>query len=291
MRIQNAVKFLLCAAVVTLLFVVAIYADALGSEKQPAISPQSQPYDAPQEAPTDTVSIPVSEIADTRYLELINLKYPIQTEPKATLIVSAWPAVPVSTTEVTIHDTTLQAVSGLIGEARKTYEGTFYVGSGYRTFKKQAQIYNDATDKSYVQPPDHSEHQTGLAADIFVIGIGQHDMAGTDEALWLSANAWRYGLILRYPDDKQGITGIAYEPWHYRYVGQPHAWYCHQNDLCFEEYIAFLKSSGGYSTEVDGMRYSVSYQMPKDGCLNLPKDGDYSISGDNTGGYIISALG
>ena len=59
----------------------------------------------------------------------------------------------------------------------------------------------------------------------------------TGETRWLHSHAWEYGFILRYPKDKEDITGIAYEAWHYRYVGKEAAAYLHQTDLTLEEYL------------------------------------------------------
>lgn len=82
-----------------------------------------------------------------------------------------------------------------------------------------------------VAEPNHSEHQLGLALDI----------QGEDEFyFWLRDNAWKYGFILRYPEDKVDITGYAYEPWHIRYVGQELAEELYQSGLCLEEYIEKL---------------------------------------------------
>ena len=260
--------------------------------------PQAQAQDAerggaeekpPAFALEFNVPLSVGEINDTRALELVNLEYAINDEPMAGLIVSAWPDVPVSSKEVTIHSAALEAVREMFAAAREANDGTYYVASGYRNRDRQALVYNDAADKSFVQPPGHSEHQTGLAADIFIIGIGQNDMALSREGRWLAENSWKYGLILRYPEGKRAVTGIGYEPWHFRYVGQPHAQYCRENNLCFEEYIQFLKDGGGYSAELDGKTYHVLYQIPSDGIIYVPEGSDYSVSGDNTGGYIITA--
>ena len=242
-----------------------------------------------EDAPVFTVTVYISEITDTRYLELVNLEYPISGEPDNKLIVSAWPAVPVRARDIPLHKTALEAVGDLFAAARETYAGTFFVTSGYRDYEAQRRVYNNAADKSFVQPPGHSEHQTGLAADILIIGIGMHDMAGSREARWLAENAWKYGLILRYAKDKQNITGIAAEPWHFRYIGQPHAWFCQQNNLCFEEYIQFLKESDGYQATLDGKTYSVLYQTPQNGIIYVPEHLSYQISGDNTGGFIVTA--
>ncbi|MDR0284671.1 MAG: M15 family metallopeptidase, partial [Propionibacteriaceae bacterium] len=126
--------------------------------------------------------------------------------------------------------------------------------------------------------------ETGLAADIMATGISQTDLAASPEGRWLAANAWRFGLILRYPAGKESVTGIAYEPWHFRYVGQPHASYCHAHGLTLEEYIDFLHQWGGYETTVDGTAYKVRYERD-----DAPPAGDRTtVSADNTGGYIVT---
>ena len=242
--------------------------------------------------PQFTIPVHVEDIADTRRLELINRDHGIVGDPAQGLIVPAWPTVPVSAKTVRLHEQLLEAVCELFAAAREAKAGSgFYVSSGYRDFDAQKQIYDETSDKSFVQPPGYSEHQSGLAADILVLDIGQAGMAASREGRWLSQNAWKYGLILRYPQDKQDITNISFEPWHFRYIGQPHAWYCRENNLCLEEYIQLLKDSGGYQVTLDGANYSVLYQIPQDGILYVPEDLDYSISGDNTGGFIVTAWG
>jgi hypothetical protein len=93
----------------------------------------------------------------------------------------------------------------------------------------------------------------------------------------------------RYTEDKRDITGIAGEAWHFRYVGAPHAWYCYDNGLCYEEYVLFLKECGGYTAEYGGEKYSVLYQLPQEGNILIPDGLEYEVSGDNTGGYVLTA--
>ncbi len=233
------------------------------------------------------VPVHADEIADTRFLELINGEYPVGGETES--VGPAWPTVAVSAKTVTLHETALDALNSFFDAAVQEDFNSFYLGSGYRGAAEQREIYNNASDKSFVQKPGHSEHQTGLAADIFALGVGQYDMEGTPEALWLAENAWRYGFILRYPEEKESITKISYEPWHFRYLGRFHAWYCYTNDLCLEEYIALLKDAGEIRAELDGFMYTVLYQTPEDGILIMPENLNYSVSGDNTGGYIVTA--
>ena len=80
--------------------------------------------------------------------------------------------------------------------------------------------------------PGTSEHQTGLGVDI----MGSQKMYD-----WLEANSWKYGFILRYPDNKTSITGIIFEPWHFRYVGQSFAKEIYDSGMCLEEYLEALK--------------------------------------------------
>lgn len=126
--------------------------------------------------------------------------------------------------------------------------------SGYRGIQKQTISYNSKIEEylhsgysqehskqlagKYIQPPGASEHHTGLAIDIVTVSYQRLDegFADTNAGKWLAANAADYGFILRYPKDKEDITGIAYEPWHYRYVGS-YAKEITKSGLCLEEYV------------------------------------------------------
>ncbi len=118
--------------------------------------------------------------------------------------------------------------------------------SAYRSYKNQQETYDlylktygENYVKNYVGNPGFSEHQTGLALDI--ASKNGDVFANTKESKWLKENAYKYGFILRYPQDKEDITGYKYEPWHYRYVGTEIAKDIHNNDLTYDEYyIRFL---------------------------------------------------
>jgi len=237
------------------------------------------------------VPIRVSDINNTHFLELVNLKYAIKSDPDNSQIVSAWPAIPVSSIGASINKTALGAASRMFAAARKANAGSYYLSSGYRNYDEQKQTYDEEADKSYAQPPGHSEHETGLAMDIMAAGVTQNALAASKQGQWLADNSWQFGFILRYQQGKQNITGISYEPWHFRYIGQPHAYYCYKNNLCLEEYIQFLKDKGGYEITLDGKKYSVFYEKPQNGIINVPGGLSYEVSDDNTGGYIITAWG
>lgn len=130
--------------------------------------------------------------------------------------------------------------------------------SAYRTQATQTRLHNNKIARlwaagysleaakqeaaRWVAVPGTSEHQTGLALDLVSARYTNLDQkqAETAEQKWLMEHCWEYGFILRYPVDKGDITGIGYEPWHYRYVGREHAAAIHETGLCLEEYLALL---------------------------------------------------
>ncbi|MBP0964520.1 MAG: M15 family metallopeptidase [Oscillospiraceae bacterium] len=108
-----------------------------------------------------------------------------------------------------------------------------YVNQGY----SKEEAYNITADNIAV--PGHSEHETGLAADIKTTtweGEITEEFENTAEFEWLDKNAWKYGYILRYPKDKVEITKYNYEPWHYRFVGLYYAEKIKESGLCLEEF-------------------------------------------------------
>ena len=98
-----------------------------------------------------------------------------------------------------------------------------FIVSGFRSYSYQENLYNKYADRDGAEKADtysaragHSEHQSGLAADLNSV---KDSFAETPEAIWLSDNCYQYGFILRYPKEKTDETGYQYEPWHFRYVG------------------------------------------------------------------------
>ena len=104
-------------------------------------------------------------------------------------------------------------------------------------------MYDHTANKADTALPGHSEHECGLAADIIDAGSAGWSAPLIDEQedmpaqKWLMEHCQDYGFILRYPKDKEEITGIIYEPWHYRYVGKKYAKEIMEKGLCLEEYI------------------------------------------------------
>ena len=242
--------------------------------------------------PIGLVRMDIRNITDTGYLRLINHRHAVSTEPGNGLLVPAWPTVPVNQNEGTLlHPTALQAVADMFDAARNAGVGSFFVSSGFRGHDTQAILYNNGVNGAYAMPPGHSEHHTGLAIDILAVGLSQAEMGNSREGHWLAENSYRFGLILRYPQGAAQITGIEFEPWHFRYVGKPHAYFMRQNNLLLEEYIELLRDRSIITFEKNGRTYYIIHQNSHDGVLYLPEALQYSVSGDNVGGYIITAWG
>ena len=127
------------------------------------------------------------------------------------------------------------------------------VQSGYRDFYSQQSIYN-----GYLQTngewwtnlmsakAGHSEHQTGLSIDVKTYSTyNLRDFLYTNEYNWMINNSYKYGFILRYPENTRDTTGYDFEPWHYRYVGVEAAKIIHNENILFEEYYSYYVQKQG----------------------------------------------
>ncbi|WMJ23834.1 M15 family metallopeptidase [Paludicola sp. MB14-C6] len=139
--------------------------------------------------------------------------------------------------------------------------------SSYRTTEKQQSLYNqevrgyisqgndkktaEAKAAMWVAIPGTSEHQTGLAVDIVAKSYQTLDkkQENTAEQKWLMKNSYKYGFILRFPSDKSELTGINYEPWHYRYVGEKAAKEIYEKKICLEEYLKSLNNNNNKNSD------------------------------------------
>ena len=248
------------------------------------------PVTPPPEFPAFTAQVKVADLVDTQYLKLVNRERAVAVPVNEARLTNVWPDMPARTTYVMLHETATAAMRALFAAARDANIDNLFIASGFRCYDEQRYLYENAADRSLVMTPGHSEHQLGLAADILASGLyNTGGMAGSEEARFLAEHAPRFGLILRYPEDKQDITGVPYEPWHFRYVGRVHAWYMDQHNFVLEEYIAYLQTHGGFQTMLDGRTYYVLYQRPQNDMIFVPEDLEFTVSGANTGGYIVTA--
>lgn len=132
-----------------------------------------------------------------------------------------------------------------LSKAAKKENLSIIAMSTYRSYNYQVNLYNryvkedgkDAAD-TYSGRPGHSEHQTGLAVDVFNNEETYTNFEKTEEFKWMQEHANEYGFILRFPKDKEKETGYQYESWHYRYVGKDIATYIKKHNISFEEYCA-----------------------------------------------------
>ncbi len=161
---------------------------------------------------------------------------------------------------VQLREYAMMSLEALFTELRSAGYFGMMVDSGYRDYTYQSNLFESYVQKEmaaspsltraaaealvsrYSARPGYSEHQTGLAVDMDNAGTLTVEFADTDEYRWLDQNAWKFGFILRYPEGKEDITGIQFEPWHYRFVGRYHAYKIHESGMCLEEYLKDLNS-------------------------------------------------
>ncbi len=175
------------------------------------------------------------------------------------------------------------------------YNGTLIIYGAYRSTERQQQIL-DEKGPEIAAKPGFSEHETGYAFDFSE--TENYDYQGTGDFAWLNENCYKYGFIVRYTEEKKDITKIAAEPWHFRYVGIPHAYYIMKNNLCLEEYIDLLREKYPYEgehlkiTDDENRSYEVYFVPSDDGAekttVPVPAGKEYGISGNNIDGFIVT---
>ncbi|OMC77352.1 hypothetical protein BK125_12430 [Paenibacillus odorifer] len=224
-------------------------------------------------------------------LLLVNKQYPVHEDSVKSDIVTLYEQADLVQgyglldTSIRLSESVAHKFNKMVKAAEKEGVNHFLISSGYRDFEEQEKLYQEK-GSDYALPAQYSEHNLGLSLDI---GSSQSEMSKAPEGKWLQKNAWKYGFILRYPKDKTEITGIKYEPWHFRYVGLPHSAIIHEKGLVLEQYLDFLKENKEISTTVDGKAYTVSYfPVSKYTTIKIPQEGQYMTSGDNMDGIIVT---
>ena len=180
--------------------------------------------------------------------------------------------------------------------------------SAYRSKEEQEAIYRESTERNgedftrkYVALPERSEHQTGLAVDVgenrgnvdFICPV----LPYTGIYGRFRERAPRYGFIERYTKGKEKITGIAHEPWHFRYVGYPHSEIIRDKGFCLEEYTEYVKNyriGGGRLIFQHKSRRIEIFYVPS--CAGeteteVPGDAPYQLSGNNVDGFVVTVWG
>lgn len=144
----------------------------------------------------------------------------------------------------------------MLKDAKKAKIGNLWVQSAYRSVERQEELFQNKVNEyvskgisieeaeertlEFINKANTSEHNIGLAVDFNYI---ENTFDKTKAFIWLQENAENYGFILRYKKEKEDITKVSYEPWHWRYVGVEHAKKMNELDMCLEEYVEMLENS------------------------------------------------
>lgn len=183
--------------------------------------------------------------------------------------------------------------------------------SGWRSRAEQQAIWDGsmkqngpAFTRRYVALPGHSEHQTGLAIDLGArkakIDFIRPDFPDEGICRRFRRQAAAYGFVERYPAGKEAITGIGHEPWHFRYVGAPHAALMTERGMVLEEYLAFLRQNTAAAAPLRCKTGEKEYEVfwttePAAGSAGAARQpgcagnaGSQAVSGDNLGGFVVT---
>ncbi|MBR3739866.1 MAG: M15 family metallopeptidase [Clostridia bacterium] len=192
--------------------------------------------------PRQTEAVPAASgrIENRTGIPLVNAANPLQSDAEPQDLVNLYEQKRhflLARSDIFLTRETFEAANRMFKQAEDEDMNGFILTSGYRSREKQAELYAEQQDGT-AQPPGCSEHETGLAFDVTARSGG--DFEATPQFQWLSEHCWDYGFILRYPKGKEQITGIAYEPWHYRYVGEEAAKLIRDRGWTLEEYCLAL---------------------------------------------------
>ncbi len=236
-------------------------------------------------------------------LVLINKRYPFLGNEEGHRI-KLVPASPLSP-QILLEIKTATVLSHLIGLLRG--QESILPVSGYRSYEEQSKIYVDSLFKhgkefteQYVALPNHSEHQTGYAIDLTInreeIDAIRPEFPYEGICDLFREKATLHGFVERYRKGKEKVTGIAHEPWHFRYVGYPHSLLMEMYGLVLEEYVEFLKEypyKGDHLiTELNQQTIEIFYieanSTSNFTTIELPEDSIYQLSGNNMDGFIVT---
>lgn len=203
-----------------------------------------------------------------------------------------------------LNEETVTAFNAMMKSFMKaTGKNDMIITSAYRGLMEQAEILQEKIDlfgedyaMKWAMIPGYSEHHSGYAFDLSIYtDKGKYvSYKGQDEYGWINENCYKYGFIRRYAEEKQSITGVIDEQWHYRYIGVPHAYIVTDKNFCLEEYIEYLKAftfdKEHLKVRCEAGAYEI-YFVPSDGketLVPVPSDKVYEVSGNNIDGFIVT---
>ncbi len=200
---------------------------------------------------------------DSRYLLLVNKSNALGSDYVPSHLISINTSLTLYGGDIQTDETVEKALEAMFAEMHAAGYTDIFISSGYRSYTKQSVLFNTYVSKemnadksltmakaiekvkNYSAVAGTSEHQSGLCVDLISSSMTDLDLtfAQNPAYTWLTDNAYKFGFILRYPENKVTTTGYSYEPWHYRFVGQYHAAAMRQNGMCLEEYVYSLNHS------------------------------------------------
>lgn len=187
-------------------------------------------------------------------------------------------------TDLFVNREVVEPLESLFKASKEYTEDKLLIMSTYRDKSEQEDLYKE--DSSLAAKVGYSEHETGLALDLYVHTLAQKNFIKSQVGKWVNSNAYKYGFIIRYPFLEKSKTGFNYEPWHIRYIRVPHSNIIYNNRLTLEEYYHLYEKDKFYKCD----EYIISYQSSHNNFLDIPKDYKIiEISKDNKGGYIITS--
>ena len=242
------------------------------------------------------MSVPVlaDTFVDTGILRLVNSSHRISKDFVPEMV-------QYKNTSYYLNDEAAASLARMLADMEEELGEAPMVVSTYRSYERQEEVYNrdvnsavesgvDIADaikgtSRYIALPGASEHQTALAVDLSNDGSLEENFIETEAGVWIKENCHNYGFVVRYPKEKEKYTGIGYEPWHIRYLGQPFSDILYENDCCLEEFIAHMKRNK-YMLWIDDSNIWTMYftEEPK-GVF----DSNTAVSDTNSGGYIVTS--
>ena len=218
--------------------------DDSASDAAAAATPEPTPEATPEPTPEPDDGLPDIDLASWEML-LVNSDNPL-TEDYAP------PEISYLENDCPVDSRIAEALTAF-AEAAKAGGLPVYLSSGYRSYSDQQYLFQRKIGQGYseeeaakiVAVPGTSEHQSGLCCDITdrYRELKDSSLEDTETYKWMSQHCHEYGFIVRFPNDKQDITKIIYEPWHFRYVGVEAATYIMENGICLEEFIALYEET------------------------------------------------
>ena len=186
-------------------------------------------------------------------------------------------------TDVLMNSRIVDAYGAMSDYVKENLNDKLYVSSTYRSYDDQSRVLaEEGADVAAL--PGQSEHQTGLAVDVYVMYHAGMAFIQSPVGEYLNEHCQDFGFIIRYPEGCKDITGFDYEPWHLRYVGHPHAEIIAENDITLEEYLEYLQPGKWYEYQdyVIGLCRENDIKIPEE-----LADKELLYSHDNRGNVVI----